>query len=485
MLSSVTLVQEVVALVSLHDSSRDTPMVRAGRRSPRAAAKQLPTANPTKKRLAPAADAATIEKDDLAEMADNAHGPKSRKQDLATLVNRSLRDNFSTWGPQEVDLNLIDGMSLRQQVYLDKQRAAAGAKVAMGKLYYQGLRNKYSSTFSADKQLQITHHDAPEDPSLTSALEMAIGTRKSFENLRQWLSSSARPNQKVLCCLFRVFLRYVKPASSLEQTNLCLDLMRYCVRHELATVYKEEVSVVRRLFDVACCKSLASYKSNGLTSLKWWSQQKDLAVLLVPTSATEKCMAHTGTWDCMEKELLEVVESSELGQHLMWKASQAVVSARCTQAARDAVETLVDKGITNAPVVAARDAYEANMEKLNTPPAATFSQRTTMVCYRGHSVPVPVTCYNDEFAMHLNTFLRSVAVVTGVLQPLWCEGDLASGAKFDAKGTKVSPDLVATSKAAREAAESMTSFEDADSGEAIKTLRSRERSFFIRWTGIS
>ena len=99
MLSSVTLAQEVVALVSLHDSSRDTPMVQGGRRAPRAAAKQLPTASPTKKRLAPAADAATIEKDDLAEMADNAHGPKSRKlQDLATLVNRSLRGNFSTWG---------------------------------------------------------------------------------------------------------------------------------------------------------------------------------------------------------------------------------------------------------------------------------------------------------------------------------------------------------------------------------------------------
>jgi hypothetical protein len=213
-------------------------------------------------------------------------------------------------------------------------------------------------------------------------------------------------------------MRYVKPSSSLEQTNLCLDLMRYCVRHQLATVYSEEVSVVRRLFDVACCKSLASYKANGLTSLKWWNQQKDLAVLLVPTSATEKCMAHTGTWDAMEKELLEVVKSSELGQHLMWKASQAALSARCTQAARNAVQTLLDKNITNEAVVAARAAYEANMDKLNTTPATTFSQHTTMVCYRGHSVPVPVTCYNDEFAMHLNTFLRSVVVVTGVLQPL-------------------------------------------------------------------
>jgi hypothetical protein len=85
-------------------------------------------------------------------------------------------------------------------------------------------------------------------------------------------------------------------------------------------------------------------------------------------------------------------------------------------------------------------------------------------------------CYNDEFAMHLNAFLRSVAVVTKVLPPLWCEGELAFGATFDAKGTKVSADLVATSRAAREVAESMTSFKDADSGEAINNLLSRKRS---------
>jgi hypothetical protein len=476
---SVTTVQEIFfSLAALQDSSRDTPMVKDACRAPRRAKKEPPTETRTKKRPLPLAGSATIEKDDFQEMASNVSVSKSRKVDIPTLVNRSLKDNFSTWGPQEVDLNLIDGISLRQQICMDKQRVAAGHKLAMGKLYYQTLRNKYSSAFSSDKQLQIANPSDPEDPGLTSALESMLGHRKCFDPMRQWLSSSQRPNQKVACCLLRVFLRYVKPSSSLEQTNLCLDLMRYCVRHQLPTVYSEEVAVVRRLFDIACCKSLAAYKSNGLSSLKWWQQQKDLAVLLVPISATEKCMAHTGTWDVLENELLEVVKSSELGQHLLWKASQAVLSARCTQAARNAVQTLLDKNITNETVVAARAGYEASMEKLNVPFGTTFSQRNTLVSYRGHTVAVPVMCYNDEFAMHLNAFLRSVAVVTKVLPPLWCEGELAFGATFDAKGTTVSADLAETSKAAREAAESMTSFDQADSGEAIIHLLSRKRSFF-------
>ena len=122
---------------------------------------------------------------------------------------------------------MIDGVSLCQQIYMDKQRATRGAKVAMGKLYYAGLRNKYSTAFSADRQLLIANPCDPEDPSLTSALEGVIGTRRNFESLRQWLASSQRPNPKVMCCLVRCFLRYVTPSTSLEQTNLVLDLMRF------------------------------------------------------------------------------------------------------------------------------------------------------------------------------------------------------------------------------------------------------------------
>ena len=149
------------------------------------------------------------------------------------------------------------------------------------------------------------------------------------------------------------------------------------------------------------------------------------------------------------------------------------------------MQTLLDKNITNETVVAARAEYEASMEKLNVPYGTTFSQRNKLVSYRGHTVAVPAMCYSDEFAMHVNASLRSVVVVTKVLPPLWCEGELAFGATFDAKGTTVSADLVETSKAAREAAENMTSFEDADSGEATINLLSRRRSIFIRWTRIS
>ena len=111
-------------------------------------------------------------------------------KDITCLVNKSLRDNFGTWGPQETDLNLIDGVSLRQQIYMDKQRATSGAKVAMGKLYYAGLRNKYSTAFSADKQLLIANPCDPEDPSLTSALEGVISSRRSFESSRKWAQAT-------------------------------------------------------------------------------------------------------------------------------------------------------------------------------------------------------------------------------------------------------------------------------------------------------
>jgi hypothetical protein len=55
-------------------------MLKTGRETaPRAAAK-VPTAPATKKRVAPALDSATIEKDDLEEMANALQGSKSREQ---------------------------------------------------------------------------------------------------------------------------------------------------------------------------------------------------------------------------------------------------------------------------------------------------------------------------------------------------------------------------------------------------------------------
>ena len=66
---------------STHDSSHIASMLNACRKTPRRAAAKEPTAKATKKRAAPALESATIEKDDLEEMADvpqGGGGAKSR-----------------------------------------------------------------------------------------------------------------------------------------------------------------------------------------------------------------------------------------------------------------------------------------------------------------------------------------------------------------------------------------------------------------------
>eukprot|EP00972_Heterocapsa_arctica_P110950 16337124-Heterocapsa_arctica.AAC.1 len=101
-------------------------------------------------------------------------------------------------------------------------------------------------------------------------------------------------------------------------------------------------------------------------------------------------MEHNGAWGAVETELIEVINSSDLGRRLFLKPSQSLLQERFAKCASDAVAWLKDKTITQPTVADARQKFEKSIKALGGCPTSTFPPMDIIVNYRGCMVPIAV-----------------------------------------------------------------------------------------------
>ena len=86
--------------------------------------------------------------------------------------------------PISCETTSLDGAaprSMRQRIVRDKQLVAEGHNIAMGKFYYQTLREIYDDRRPASEQLPVRRPEDPEDEELKLAL---IAFCKASSNIR-------------------------------------------------------------------------------------------------------------------------------------------------------------------------------------------------------------------------------------------------------------------------------------------------------------
>jgi hypothetical protein len=77
-----------------------------------------------------------------------------KRQSTEQAVAKALRDNCAGMTPQEVDGVRVSGKTLREKLLSDKREARIGSRAEpMGRKYYDGLRETYSSMESPKKAL--------------------------------------------------------------------------------------------------------------------------------------------------------------------------------------------------------------------------------------------------------------------------------------------------------------------------------------------
>ena len=131
-----------------------------------------------------------------------------------------------------------------------------------------GLRAKWPSAASlADKALMegLQNPDEEVNGDLAVALEGVVGQSKCYSDIVEWLEHTTECNQKSMAVISKAFLKYVKPNSQ-DRVDLILKLMGWVARNSLATAFPAEYAVLSGLFLSACCRSLGSFRLNGMTS---------------------------------------------------------------------------------------------------------------------------------------------------------------------------------------------------------------------------
>ena len=175
--------------------------------------------------------------------------PRNKRQpSVDEQVRKSLKDNFKSLGPKETDGTVRDGLTLRQRLRVDKERAQKDPKsVQFGRKYYDALRQLYADSERAEMCLK------PDDtlaarPELLSAATAAMKHPPNRSLMLAFLQTAQELNRTEVVGIFRWFLK-LHPASSSDQLEACKNVLEMVARLKLESKFETECKLVRDKFD--------------------------------------------------------------------------------------------------------------------------------------------------------------------------------------------------------------------------------------------
>lgn len=423
-------------------------------------------------------NAPTIEREEA--VGQPASKRRLRARSTEEDVRKAERDNFAGYTHADLHNNIVDGMSLHTKLSKDihARRLGGDRALVMGKAYYAECRKKWSSTVSTlAASLSVADLTLATDATLDCALEGVVSHRKNFVQLLEWFESSPAPNQRVVVCVAKAMVIYVKPNTS-ERVDVVLAHMRWVCKHGLQAKFQKECAATMALWVSACCRSLSAYKLNGMPTNRWWSEFRNIGSLMVHAESVDQCMQNTtGSWGAFEEPLMKVVTANDFGYALFAVQAQQVFKARLGRVAKEVVQAhLVGKAITTAAIDAAKVVFDSKLQVYGASADTTFVPRSTKVQYRGIEISFDVVSYNDEWKAHVQALARSVGSASGKLQELW--GECALSPYVAPAGTSVADDVIASSKLFRESAIDLARVHLATSGDKIKAVFDKKKKWF-------
>jgi hypothetical protein len=398
----------------------------------------------------------------------------SKIRTLEGKVSKIIVDNFPNWPSAQVDVMKKEGLTLRQRITRDKEAGSlAGSTTKMGKFYYQQLRELYEGANPCES-LPVRSLDEPEDPLLKTALISFVKVSTNTSQLTEWCCMVPEVNQKNVCALFRQLLR-TYPAQNMIIATLICDVMKMIVRIGLDTKYPAEVKAMTSHFDIALLKTFVNFKANNLSTQLWWEQGRAFAGLVLPTVAVDEVMACKTGWQNVAAQLQKVVSSSECGRTMFSKALRAHNTDKLEMVVKTVLQKLDGKALTEESVSAARGEFLVAWKGLGGENFLGTEKKLAVVLYRGVPVQVHAQSPLDLFSIHMEALIRSEGVALKVLNPLWCEDDLAlvKGSKC----TSVAESLLKQCKVARAA---ITDLATDLSGAGLRAILLKKQSLLLQ-----
>ena len=169
------------------------------------------------------------------------------KQNVAVRVRKAIFDNCKDLSPDEIDVVRVNGVTLREQLTIDKQRDTDGEKVTFGKRYYAVLKSKYLSPGRLEQLLT----PKPELP-VSSAIFTGVAKALKHPPNRQYIAGAL-----ALCTTLgesdcrAVFLLLLKlnPAGSPLQRESAMVILQHLNRLEVFSNFPTETGLMKQRID--------------------------------------------------------------------------------------------------------------------------------------------------------------------------------------------------------------------------------------------
>lgn len=273
---------------------------------------------------------------------------RHRSRNFEDSISKALRDNFPTWVDIEFDMTFRNGLSLRSTLARDKEKGDV-----MGKHYYAMLREEFSTDDSPDKAMILKDPSQPGDTAMEKAMAQRFLHNRSFVAMTEWLETVPSVNQKVLRAVYKGLLKI--PLRTFENASLLLACLKMTKRLRLHETEKDTWKHMIGTFDSALCRSVAHCRSHEQSVATWWKCFGSFADLILPAAAVDKCIACDTKFDDVKDELQQIVNSSNVGMKLFYRACEQLVSTNMDRLVDISVKRLDGKNLTAALLAKERE----------------------------------------------------------------------------------------------------------------------------------
>lgn len=398
------------------------------------------------------------------------------KRSLEAQVDKLLKDNFRSWGPQQTDCLLRNGMTLRQVLLRDKEKFNKG-EVKMGKNYYIEMRRLYEDHQSPAKRLRVANPLDSESDKLRSALYELTSHRCNMKPFLAFLEEDIVDNQRTVVAVLKASLD-VKVETSPKHCNIVLEVMRWVKRNGVHKTYASEVEVAKDHFDSALTKNFSFMKKNSVSLDEWWSTHGGIAELVVVRSDWEICMQCKSKWVDVT-DTLNAVVTTKIGHAVFGLAQGAIKHNRADIAIAEVIALLERLPAIDAESLRKnKAAFVTKARSLDIDPYETFPKHMVVVTYRRFVVEVSVNSIMEQYTLQVGAVVRTIAVDSGDLPALLVEDELVPPV-VTKSSAKVAPDILNEAKAARSAAGKILDALEEVTGEEIAKLLAHKRMVLV------
>ena len=214
-------------------------------------------------------------------------------------------------------------------------------------------------------------------------------------------------------------------------------------------------------------------KSSAMKPIQFLTIHRDMVALLLPMDKVDRVLEETGRWSVVRDELVAICDTV-LGKRLFGDTLAKVLASTVEDIAQDHVS----KFLTGKKVLLASvQTLKKNLlDKIMAVPhvAELPDRRKIRVSYRGIHTSMKVNSIAEEISLRVDAELKTVAVVSGLLPPLFCEHELAITRKLTAEAAKSKPAfeeiLLRPWADARELANSLLASAACSDGWSIKVM---------------